>query len=525
MGKIRRYNSIAFATLLLGGLFLLISCLENDIPLPYIKIGVTDFKVEGQIGNSYIDNENNRILISLADTVNIKKAPLEVLLLNEEEATSTVAVGDSLNLSGNFKMTLSLYQDYVWTVEATQEFEYIFEVNNQMGQPEFDVRNRIAIAYVTQNTDRSKIAVRKLQLGPRNAQYSKDSLELQNFTRDQTVWVKYYDELENWSLRVYNTDQLAITDHPDVWVNVAWLKGQGKEGDEFGFEIREASSDPWTIVDPSLITVERNAFNARITGLKENTEYIYRARSDEYYGQTVSFTTREAIPLPGGSFDEWHLSGRIWFPFAEGEPQWWDTGNTGAVTLGTSNSVPTQDTADGSGQAAKLESKFIGIGAGKLAAGNLFLGEYKETVGTNGILDFGRLYTSYPTRLKGYIKYTPVAISHSSSDFSYLRGRTDSCHIYVALGDWDEPVEIRTASSNRKLFEQDDPNIIAYGEYIQGTADTGYKPIEIELEYRSTSREPKYLVIVCTASKYGDYFTGGDGSLLYVDNFSLEFDY
>ncbi|MCD8261592.1 MAG: PCMD domain-containing protein [Bacteroides sp.] len=516
---------MAFSTLFLGSLLLLTSCLENDIPLPYIKIGVTEFKIDGQISNSYIDNENNRILLSLADTVNIKKALLEVLTLNEEEATATVAVGDSLNLSGNFKMTLSLYQDYIWTVEATQEFEYIFEVNNQVGQPEFDVTNRIAIAYVTQDTDLSKIAVRKLQLGPSNAQYSKDSLELQNFTRNQTVWVRYHDELENWSLRVSATDQLTLTNTPDVWVNVAWLKGEGKEGDEFGFEIREASSDTWTIVDPSLIEIEKNAFTARITGLKESTEYVYRARSDEYYGEAVSFTIRETIPLPGGSFDEWHLSGKIWFPFAEGETQWWDTGNSVAVTLGDSNSVPTLYTSDGNGYAAKLESRFIGIGVGKLAAGNLFLGEYKETVGTNGISDFGRPYTSYPTRLKGYMKYTPVAISHSLSDFSYLRGITDSCHIYVALGDLDEPVEIRTFSSNRKLFEKDNPNIIAYGEYIQGTSDTAYKPLEIELEYRSTSREPKYLVIVYTASKYGDYFTAGDGSLLYVDNFSLEFDY
>jgi hypothetical protein len=36
---------------------------------------------------------------------------------------------------------------------------------------------------------------------------------------------------------------------------------------------------------------------------------------------------------------------------------------------------------------------------------------------------------------------------------------------------------------------------------------------------------PTYLIVVCSASKYGDYFTGGAGSVLYVDDFSLEYDY
>ena len=40
-----------------------------------------------------------------------------------------------------------------------------------------------------------------------------------------------------------------------------------------------------------------------------------------------------------------------------------------------------------------------------------------------------------------------------------------------------------------------------------------------------TSRVPTYIVVVASASKYGDYFTGGDGSVLFIDDFSLEYDY
>jgi hypothetical protein len=33
------------------------------------------------------------------------------------------------------------------------------------------------------------------------------------------------------------------------------------------------------------------------------------------------------------------------------------------------------------------------------------------------------------------------------------------------------------------------------------------------------------MICVISASKYGDYFTGGDGSLLTVDEFELDYDY
>ena len=38
------------------------------------------------------------------------------------------------------------------------------------------------------------------------------------------------------------------------------------------------------------------------------------------------------------------------------------------------------------------------------------------------------------------------------------------------------------------------------------------------------TRTPKYIVLVAAASKYGDYFSGGVGRVLYVDEFSLVYD-
>ena len=133
--------------------------------------------------------------------------------------------------------------------------------------------------------------------------------------------------------------------------------------------------------------------------------------------------------------------------------------------------------------------------------------------------------------MKGHYKYVPqnVTILPTNSDdkkaFEFLKNKPDTCSIYIALGDWDSPVRICTTPSKRQLFDKNDEHIIAYAELNSGKAMTEYEPFELKLDYRVTNRVPKYIVVVCSASKYGDYFAGGDGSTLWVDDFSLEYDY
>ena len=230
--------------------------------------------------------------------------------------------------------------------------------------------------------------------------------------------------------------------------------------------------------------------------------------------------------MPNLGFDDWWLDGKVWNPWAEGDEQYWDTGNKGATTLGNSNSVPTTDTATGSGKAAMLETKFVGIGVvGKLAAGNIFTGKYVATDGTNGILSFGREYKERPTKLKGKLRYNCVSISHASSGFENLKGQPDTCIVWVALSDSNEPYTIKTNPKTLQLFDPKDPTVIAYGYTQYGESVPNYIPFEVEFKYNSTQRIPNYIVLVASASKYGDYFTGGNGSILYVDDMELVFDY
>ena len=75
------------------------------------------------------------------------------------------------------------------------------------------------------------------------------------------------------------------------------------------------------------------------------------------------------------------------------------------------------------------------------------------------------------------------------------------------------------------MFDKNDPNIIAYAEFNSGETTTEYTLLDLELEYRATNRVPTYMIIVYSASKFGDFFTGGEGATMFIDEFSLEYDY
>ena len=66
---------------------------------------------------------------------------------------------------------------------------------------------------------------------------------------------------------------------------------------------------------------------------------------------------------------------------------------------------------------------------------------------------------------------------------------------------------------------------MAYGKMECAQTIPSYIPFEFEINYKATNRRPKYILVTASASKYGDFFTGGNGSTLYIDDFELVYDY
>ena len=312
----------------------------------------------------------------------------------------------------------------------------------------------------------------------------------------------------------------------DPWAMFATVKGKWfteSQPSGIAFQYRKASESSWTDVDAVTPDAVSRTYTAEIRGLEPETEYVFRAVTDEdKETKEASFVTEAAEVLHNMSFDHWYQDGKAWMPNLDASYNIWDSANPGSASFNYIPTTPTDDVAvaaEGK-QAARLETLYALI---KLAAGNIYTGKFQGLEGISGAsLDWGVPFTSRPLALKGWYKYSPKAIDRTDDVHSYLKGQMDTCQIQILLTDWDEPFHVST--SNGTFVDFDADYVIAYGKLETGASSSSYQEFSIELDYRDKTRTPKYIVITACASKYGDYFTGGVGSTLYVDEFEFVYD-
>lgn len=560
--------------------FVMVSCeISDSIPYPIVYGQITEFEVEGQCaadgsagGSAAIDRTARTITLYVDDTVDLSSLRITKISLagrtnnpdvDYQEAPSlrpdptvcadyakfprsafdNVADGQDtrVDFTHDVKFVVSTYQEYEWTVTVHQIIDREIEVENQVGKAVVDQSQHAVVIYVSQEQDLRSIKVSKFSLGGAHGVVSPDP------TRDDTY--DFYNlcyftvktgwgEMQQWSVAVYHTDAVVETTAKVLARNFnATVSGTKSNGVIPTIEYREENESAWHTVATSDMTVSSTSYSATITGLRPSTRYEYRVTAGDVSIEPQKFSTVAVQQLPNSGFDEWSTdasNAKLYFPWANGATSYWDTGNRGATTVGNSNSVPTTDTSTGSGQAAYLESKWIVI---KFAAGNIFTGSYLKTDGTNGILGFGRPFTAFPTSLSFDYKYISTEINRAGDDnYSYLIGRPDSCHIYVALwhleeGDHEEfqgekyPLVIRTKpGAEQHMFSASDPRVIAYGYFTSSETVEDWTTKNIPIVYKDTEKEPTHILVVATSSKYGDYFTGGVGSILHLDNMKLEYE-
>lgn len=527
MKKMLKIKTIAAAL----GIFLLAtlpSCIYNDIPYARIQANFLTLQATGQDAATVIDSTARTVTISFPEEVDLEKVRIASYTLTPGATILDNPLLQPLNLLTPITVTLRLYQDYNWRIVAKQNIERYFEVEGQMGDAVIDPPGRRVVLSVRQGTDLAAIKIVRAKLGPTGSEYD-PSLEpgtTFNATHPAQIEVCQYGTWQTWTIFVDVVDVPVKTVRVDPWTCVAWVYGQAEAGLDNGVEYRLAADTQWLRLPQANVTQSGGSFTGRIDHLSPNTAYIARTYSGPNIGDEIPFTTGSIVQPPNMDFDYWWLDGKIWCPWAEGTDPYWGTGNKGATTLGTSNTFPTDDTPTGSGRAAQLETRFVGLGIiGKLAAGNIFVGSYVRTDGTNGVLSFGRPFTERPTKLKGWYKYTTAPIDRYASELAYMAGQPDTCTVWIALIDTPEPLEIRTDPKNRSLFDPDADYVVAYGRLQKGETVSAWTPFEFNLEYRATNRVPKYLLMACSASKYGDYFTGGAGAVMVVDDFELLYDY
>lgn len=505
-------------------------CIENDLPYPKVPQNILSLAARGELKAASIDSTDYTATVYLEEETDIQAVVFTDFTYTEGAECDKNLLEGTWDLSVPMTIELSRYQNYQWMISAQQEIERYFTIGGQIGETTIDAVGRRIIVKVPENANLKNLEITSIKLGPKSITtmsptYSAGSAI--DLSSPRRIEVTAWGRTEDWTIYAQRTAQVVSTSSVDAWSMVVWAYGQGPVSADNYFEYKEAGDSEWTEVARTDITQKDGAFSCCIKHLKPLTQYTVRTRSGENVGNEVNVTTQATEILPNGNFDEWWLNGKIWCPWSENGTQFWDTGNTGAATLGESNVQPSDHVPAGlTGQSAQLKTEFKGIGVvGKLAAGSVYTGTYKRTDGTNGVLDFGRQWTVRPTKLRGYYQYTSGVIDKASSECNYLMGRPDTCSIYIALTDWTAPYEIRTKPSDRQIFNKNANYIIGYGELERGSSMSGYEEFEIEINYKSTSKAPSYLMVTCASSKYGDFFTGSTSSVLYVDQLSLEYDY
>lgn len=321
----------------------------------------------------------------------------------------------------------------------------------------------------------------------------------------------------------------------NAWSNFAYVEGCVLSAESeldpvaMHFEYKKADASEWTTVSATHAT---DTYKATLSNLTPATKYsyrmVYQKDADTYTSNEVTFTTESAVELPNGNMDNWYQSDGVWYAASESEynstGSFWDSGNKGTSlikknpTQGNSSVVHTSN-----GKSAELKSQYALI---KFAAGNLYVGEFGGLHGMDGAsINFGQKFESRPKSLHGWFNYTSGKINYRGDNTPQGMGEKDSddlCSIYIAIA--KERILVDNTDISTFPNWETDERVIAYNRLndTEAVSTNGWKEFTLDFKYRNIEPQSTYyLIIVFSASKYGDYYTGSDSSVMYVDDLEL----
>ena len=553
-----RYLKTAFAA---AAALLAASCISNDIPYPVVELRIAN--VEGEGFSVSENNVTSRVVtLTLDEATDIRNVKIDAVTydavihsieLNKAELLDQVR--SSQELTGTFNLlspiytTLSLYQNYDWTIRAVQTIERRFSVTGQIGATEIDTENRIVRVYVPDDTDLGHIEIEELKLGPAEiTTYSPTLEELSgsSFESVRFVDVTCHGVTERWMLYVETTNVKVALREADLWQNTGtvtalisadeYASGAALEyrikGDtewqpmqESGYDagILTATIAPeWkTETNPNGLTVYKLVPKK---GLFAGHTYEFRLLvGGSEQGAPLEYTAPAGNTIPNGDMEDASMS-------------CWTQNNKTAEFWGSGNNTFTKGLCTQASFAGGTRAKLQATSAVEvLASGNLFTGLFQKDLITRGVVSFGQTYAwkARPRALK--VQYFAEHIGPVDIDKKFGApigmGDQDRARIMVAIVDWNARREVGSGTEPptgtwdpQEAASTEQGKIIAYGSLFIDESSTGDRMIDTELELHFYDREAKpsglyQLVISCSTSAYGDFMTGCKSNVLYIDNF------
>lgn len=526
-------------------LSLLTACFKNDMPYPYVAGTIAEIEVEGALSTE-IDVARNTITMQMDETVDLSKVRIRSVRYGEAQTWPETPIVGVQDLRKPLYVVLGTYENqrYRWKIEAKQTIERRMTISSQIGKAVIDEMNRRVSLTVSKSVSLSYLTLGDVKLGPKDiTTYDKDFTAIHNFREPILVTVRYHDIVQEWTIYVQISDKNVIVDQVSPRTRKAWIAASGLAGQSNGVRYRQQGETDWREADS--LVVEGGSFQALLDTLQPLTTYECLAYTGEEETDPETFVTEDEVAVPNGSFEYTTSVGKYYEWYSEAAPEesartvWWGSGN-GSKVMGIDGSAdmgyvicrPDSEQHVTGGQSACLVSQWAVV---KFAAGNLFTGYFGGLVGTTGgKVNYGRPFTHRPDSLKCWIKYHcgPVNRIGESCPYPITPGQNDECQLFVALGNWDYkkyggtqacPIQVNTTDMTTK-FNPNGDAVIAYGEYnlnhstVSSSGEEQWVEISVPFVYKDNFTLPTHIVISFASSRLGDYFTGSDQSVMWVDD-------
>ena len=592
----RRIIIALFAALTLA------ACIKNDLPKPVVDLYIASLEVDGASGEIVLDRSTYTATIPLAEETNIEAVQFKTITFGSEVITNVDYAADNskiivskdlndrvINMAEPEYITLSYFQTYEWKIVATQTINRIWTVNGQIGTTEWDLEGHRAIVKRRQDYSLDKVETTDIRFGP-TPTYDYPSKEeiptdFDNAEKSRTITVSAHGRSTIWELVIVPTLAEPEFQYIGAGANVIWVKANAIDGSEIVFKYRKSGEEQWidtkenwyasAEVNSPFNRYEQGYVKSVIRGLEPNTKYEVQGwantQTDEGLSEIPSkifeVTTAPLYQIPNSQMEEWGKftnnqqllptgeAGPCWYPFSSVQHMFWGTGNPGGTSLGEKfnltypayksdnpDNVPSDST--GNISAYMGSQNVLNV---KFAAGNLFVGYYGETLGTNAKVYFGRQIDQNikPVALRFKVKYSRGGINYvnskpassaaeyhiGSKQIKIVGGQPDLAKVFLCLTDWKEShcvysadettfFDPRTAAGVNGLgyFDSDNnPEMV-----VEHTNE--WHTMTLPIEYVNPEIVPSCLVLTFTCSGYGDYFTGSDASWMFVDDIELLYD-
>ena len=575
----------------------LASCIKNDLPKPVVDLYIASLDVKGTDGDIILDRSTYTATIPLAEETNIEAVQFKTITfgadvitnINYEADNSKIEVsknlnGATINMSQPEYITLSYFQTYEWKIVATQTINRIWTVDGQIGSTEWDLEGHRAIVKRRQDYPLNDVKTTDVRFGPRPTyeypEISEIPTNFDNADKSQNITVTAHGYSTIWELVVVPTEVAIDFEYVSAGVNVIWIKAANIDGASIQFAYRKKGSEEWLKVKDEWYAkdlhtpynrYEEGFVKAVIRDLEPNTEYEVIGYADEKQSDIKVVTTSTAYQIPNSDMEQWGKftndqnllptgeAGPCWYPFSSVLDMFWATGNPGGTSLGEKYNLtypvyksvnPENVPADSTGETSAFMGSQSVLNM-KFAAGNLFVGHYGETLGTNATVFFGRPISQNvkPVAIRFKVKYSRGGINWitinnkyqaassgteyhiGSKQIKIIGGQPDVAKVFFCLTDWAEPHCVNSADEKTFFDPRTAPGVFGLGYFDSDSnpemvvEDTDeWHTMTLPIEYSNPEIVPTQLLLTFTCSGYGDYFTGSDSSWMYVDDIELLYD-